>query len=451
MEVENQKKTKGISLRAIGITVSSVTAVIASLLIVSLFLLSSNYRKVNQSTQEYMEWENVASDIQAASDHLTSEVRSFVVTYKKEHMDSYFYEANVSKRRENALDILEENLKDTDVHKYVTTAINNSMELMNDEFYAMRLVSDVKGVDYSSYEEIVNVEIKPEDAAKSDEAKLSLAIDMVFGTEYKHTKGIITTNISKAVSTLDLWMKDDVLKSSKNLKTILILQQALIALHVALLIGVFVVVRVFITKPLRYAVSALQNDEHLPQTGAKEFLYITDIYNNMYDQNKDIKKHLIYEAEHDKLTKLYNRTGYDSIYKRLDLENTVYILIDGDNFKEINDKYGHSIGDKVLIRLAKVLNKYFGHEVHSYIFRIGGDEFSVLIEHYDGNDDKLIEKLNAMKQELSEKSGEIPAIFLSIGIAHGKHADTTDTLFRKADKALYEVKKHGRNGIRVSK
>lgn len=97
------------------------------------------------------------------------------------------------------------------------------------------------------------------------------------------------------------------------------------------------------------------------------------------------------------------------------------------------------------------MNKYFGNEVHSYIFRIGGDEFSVLIEHYDGNDDKLIEKLNAMKQELSEKSGEIPAIFLSIGIAHGKHADTTDTLFRKADKALYEVKKHGRNGIRVSK
>ena len=205
-------------------------------------------------------------------------------------------------------------------------------------------------------------------------------------------------------------------------------------------------------KPLKSAFLSIESDEQVSPHGVKEFVYVAESYNKTHTLNKNIKERLVYEAEHDKLTHLYNRTGYDSIYKRIQLENAVYILIDGDNFKEINDKYGHSVGDKVLVRMAKVLNKYFGDDVDSYIFRLGGDEFSILIENYTAlNDDALLKKLNDLNSELAKNNGEIPGITLSIGVAHGKSADTTDTLFKKADKALYTTKKNGRNGIAINK
>ena len=58
------------------------------------------------------------------------------------------------------------------------------------------------------------------------------------------------------------------------------------------------------------------------------------------------------------------------------LNQTVYILLDADSFKDINDEFGHEVGDKVLIRIAATLEKYF-KEDNSYAFRLGGDEFSV--------------------------------------------------------------------------
>ena len=218
MKKEKKLQVKGLSLKTIGILVSSFTIVISSLLIVSLYLLSNKYQAVNTSTQEYMRWENVATDVQSASDYLTSEVRSFVIINEKEHMDNYFEESHVAKRREHALEILKENLEGTNIYTYVTTATNESMDLMNQEYYAMRLVGDVKGINYSMYPEIVAVEITPEDSALSNEQKLQKSIDLVFGKKYEDKKKIISLNISRAVSTLDDWMKDDVLRASESLK-----------------------------------------------------------------------------------------------------------------------------------------------------------------------------------------------------------------------------------------
>ena len=446
------KAVKGISIKTIGIFISAISAVISGFLIASLFLLSSNYRKVNNYTQAYMQWENVASDIQSASDYLTSEVRSFVVTGKKEHMDHYFYESNVSRRRDIALNELKEHLHGTSVESYVVTAYNESMDLMNQEFYAMRLVSDVRSVDYSTHREIIDVVISDADLALSDEEKLAKASNLVFGEGYHRKKEIITSNVQNAVESLDKMMQDDVNNASKKLKRTMIIQQAFIAVNVIFLISfVFILIFVFL-KPLQQTVIHLENDEEQDEKGVKELAYVSKTYNKTYSQNKNIKERLIYEAEHDKLTRLYNRTGYDTIYKRADLSNTVYILIDADNFKQINDEYGHAMGDKVLVRVAKTLNKYFGDDVDANIFRIGGDEFTVLIENFNPkNFDALHAKLRKMNEEISQKSGEIPGISLSIGVAYGKGADTTDTLFRKADKALYYVKKHGRHDVSITK
>jgi len=444
-------KSKGISLRTVGLLISTVTVIISAALISSIYLLSGKYNDVNNSTQNYMAWKSVATDIQLASDYLTDQVRSFVVVGKKKYMDGYFEESKVTKRREKALEVLEKNLQGTDVISYVTNAIQESMDLMKDEYYAMRLVSDVEGVDYSGYQEIKDVVITPEDLALNDDQKLIRSIDIVYGEQYNTIKDKIYTNINKATSTLDTMMEQNVINSSKDLRVILIVQQAMILLNIVFLVGLLFIMYFNVIKPANDAVKALKDDSEMHLNKIKEFSYLADTYNEIHMQNKHVKERLIYEAEHDKLTGLFNRTGYDSIYRRINLDKTIYILIDCDKFKDINDQYGHSVGDKVLIKVADTLNKHFGQDENSYIFRIGGDEFSIIIEKAENRaTEDIVETFNIINNELGLKEGDIPGISVSVGIARGKGADTTDTLFRKADKALYRVKKQGRHDVSVA-
>ena len=449
---------KGISLKGIIITIASFAFAISALLTASLFYISNRYRAMNDYTKKYMEWENVAGDIQAASDYLTDQVRSYVVVGKKEYMDNYFTEAKVTKRRQNALTVLEKNLgTHSDIYKFVETATNESMNLMDLEYYAMRLVADVKGTDYSSYDEIDKVKITEEDKALSSEEKLQRASNIVYGEattiyaqrNYTESKNIIISNIKLAVDSLDSLMQESLVKTSNQLKNALILQEVLIVTNIVFLAGLVYVLLMYFVKPARKAVTALEKDEGVTIKGIKEFNFIANIYNQVHEQNKNVKEELIYEAEHDKLTGLYNRTGYVSIYTKLELSKVIYILLDVDNFKQINDIYGHTVGDRVLIRLAKTINRYFSDE-NCYVFRIGGDEFTIIVKEQESiSMDKLVKKLHDLEEEISKQEGDIPGSTLSIGVAHGKNMDTTDSLFKKADKALYKVKRHGRHDIAV--
>ena len=450
-KVKEKSAVKGVSLKGIGIAIASFAFVISALLTTSLFILSNKYRDVTTSTQNYMEWKSVAGDIQLASDYLTNQVRSYVVVGKKKYMDNYFEEAEVSKRRDNALEIFSENVKDTEAYTYIENAINESMDLMNLEYYAMRLVADVKGTDYSAYQKIIDVQISSEDAALDDEGKLRRAVEIVYSDTYNDKKDTISFDITHAVTSLDTLMEKDVLKASDDLRVILAFQQILIGTNVVFLVGIVFILILYFVRPANKAVKALEEDREVEIKGVKEFNFIAVTYNRIRSQNQNVKERLLYEAEHDKLTGLYNRTGYDTIYRRMNLNQIIYSLIDIDNFKEINDKYGHIIGDKVLIRIAKTLDKYFGKDDHAYIFRIGGDEFSLIVEECATlKIDELVAKLKKLSADLAKPEKDIPGVTLSIGIAHGKGADTTDTLFKKADKALYQVKKHGRHDILIS-
>lgn len=448
--MKEKRRGRGVSLNVIGTIIASFVVVISTSLIIALNVLSSQYEDVTSSTQNYVAWKNVANDIQIASDYLTDRVRSYVVLGEKKYMDNYFEESDVSKRREKALDIIKEHLENTEVYSYVSTAIDESMDLMNLEYKAMRLVADVKGTDYSKYTKIAEVDVSSY-ASLSDQEKLRASIDIVYGDEYIQKKDTISYNINHAVTSLDTMMEDRVIKSSLSLKNLLILQQALIGANIIFLFITLGTLFFLIVRPASKAVDALENNEEIDVYGVKELNYIAEAYNRVYEQNINVQEKLVYEAEHDKLTGLYNRTGYDAIYRRMSLDLVVYILIDADNFKDINDKYGHIVGDKVLIRIAHTIQKYFSDDVGSYIFRIGGDEFAIVIENFGPKiTDNLIDKLKKMSMELEKEAKDVPAVTLSIGVAHGRSADTSDTLFKKADKALYRVKRNGRHDIAVS-
>lgn len=157
-------------------------------------------------------------------------------------------------------------------------------------------------------------------------------------------------------------------------------------------------------------------------------------------------------AENDNLTGLSNRYYFDkslrSAISRAERHRTRLALffIDLDDFKNINDNYGHDVGDELLKNIAKILQSMMrsGDDV----CRLGGDEFAILLHQFDGKQDlvnlaeRILEKLR-MPQKIIRQDLSISA---SIGIAiYPDSASDTSDLLKAADLAMYSAKKKGKN------
>lgn len=165
-----------------------------------------------------------------------------------------------------------------------------------------------------------------------------------------------------------------------------------------------------------------------------------------------VRKKLEYESSHDPLTSLYNRRSYENVIdselarsKRYNSSMSL-ILIDIDYFKNVNDKYGHKRGDKVLITIAKLILESI-RETDS-VFRVGGEEFAIISpETKTELAFILAEKLrNRVENYSFEPCNKVT---ISLGIAEFYQDVTKDELYNHADQALYHAKNKGRNCTEV--
>ena len=121
---------------------------------------------------------------------------------------------------------------------------------------------------------------------------------------------------------------------------------------------------------------------------------------------------------------------------------------DVDKFKEVNDHYGHAVGDIVLSTLGQTLRNYFRE--NDIIGRIGGDEFAIIMVEMTSDLKYTIEeKIEAVNETLSKEVDGVPAVSLSVGVAFSDRDNAEDDIFKDADKALYYIKEHGRHGCKI--
>ncbi len=173
----------------------------------------------------------------------------------------------------------------------------------------------------------------------------------------------------------------------------------------------------------------------------------------------DITKHkekiveLSIKAEQDQLTGLYNKVTTEYLIneilkmRRFNDDRHALMIIDIDNFKNINDKLGHQYGDNVLTELAEALKPMFRSD--DVIGRIGGDEFFVFMKNYNSVNklkDKAQEICRVFDKTYTQDDVSV-CISASVGIALcPEHGTNFDILYKSADSALYAEKEKGKNG-----
>ncbi len=157
-------------------------------------------------------------------------------------------------------------------------------------------------------------------------------------------------------------------------------------------------------------------------------------------------------AKMDSLTGVLSRTAFEEAMKReIDRarrygEKFSVILFDLDNFKAINDNYGHIFGDKVLKRVAETVKTSLRST--DIMARWGGEEFVILLPGTDGREALIVaEKLRRSVQNLG--LGTKMRITASFGVAEVRDGDDEVRLMLKADKALYSAKRNGKNRVEV--
>ena len=143
--MEEKTKTKhGISLRTMYLWLIIITVIVFILTMISVYLLTTTFFSLSDTTQEHINMEKAAHELMDASDYLTENVQRFTVDGDKRLMTEYFIEAFETNRREEAIEKMSAGSKTKDALDQLQEAMDASVELMKQEYYAMRLVIEVK-------------------------------------------------------------------------------------------------------------------------------------------------------------------------------------------------------------------------------------------------------------------------------------------------------------------
>ena len=193
-----------------------------------------------------------------------------------------------------------------------------------------------------------------------------------------------------------------------------------------------------------------QNELGLLITHVKTLLEQLGISLNYYREAQDKLTEL---ANTDGMTGLLNRRAFQEIYDDLfarEKDTLCMILLDIDHFKQINDRFGHDIGDHVIIGIANILQSEL--QDGEYLARIGGEEFVILIE--DCPLSHALERAEDCRALVRATDFNLPCkdpyhVTISLGVSHQYLKDSkSGDLFKRSDLALYQAKQQGRNQVK---
>lgn len=440
------RRKKGLRARRLNILLFVITLMMSSILIYSNSLLKNQYRLLQSAEDNYKSSMNYSRQLQSASDNLTMSVWHFVETADVGYINAYFEEID-SKKREKAL----EELNVAEEQKApLANAKDISDRLMKLECHIMHLVVSAKGIDESLVRsEVLDYTLSVWELSLTPEQKLDKARELAFGTVYSGMKKNIDKEIDEFSNMALTSEQETVFRYIEEVDMRIKRQQVLIVLLIIVVASVVFILNMQIVVVLQKFVKRITMGRALEEEGVNELRYLAEIYNEMMAKRLLQEKELQHKAETDALTGIMNRGQFEesvrSTMSRGDVRKMAFMIIDVDKFKEINDKYGHDAGDRVLRLVASVLADEFGRD--GFIGRLGGDEFAIFFESIvleaSGSIGESIRRINL---RLVKERSDVIMPSVSAGLAFGREKDDFLSLYKRADEALYHMKESGRGG-----
>lgn len=448
---QKQQSIHGIKIQHFNFIMMGLTCIIYIILLSITIKIYKIHDASSSSTQNYILCEQLAEQLRQGSDYLTEQVRLYAETGELRYAEAYFEEANVTRRRDLALEKFMEINVDKSLESELSKALTFSNELMEIEYYSMRLTSEAYNLPDSTLpEKLRQTTLSPEDAALSAAQKEEKGRSLVFDNTYREYKEKIYNHLDILVTSVlsqnELLMNDDASLLSVTLSK----QRVMITLLFIMNLTMFSFIICMIIRPLKIYISNIQQEKLFDIIGSYEFKYLALTYNSIYEINAANKAKLRYSSEHDKLTGIYNRTVFENSTKLLKDAPIplALIIIDIDRFKNINDTYGHGTGDAVIRKVGQLLQRSF--RVDDTVIRYGGDEFIIIMTGIKKDNCNIIaNKATKINELLSNPDDGLPPITLSFGIAFSE-SGYNEELFSNADKALYHAKNEGRSAYRFA-
>ena len=436
------KQSKGVSLKTINYLLVIVAVFISGMMLYVTFELSDSFYGLTVSSDNNIKLGKATHELMNASDHLTEKVQRFTATGEMRFLNEYFEEAFVSRRREAAIAKMSQDESCIPALKKLKNAMHYSLELMNLDYYAMRLVIEAQG--YTEYPELLkSVKLSDKDQALTNEEKMRLATKLVLSDDYYKMKNNIRINMRASLYELEQLANATNKSALGSLHSDMLLDRSAIIIQTLLVFSMVWLTSHLGLNPILDAVKHIRSSRLIPDIGASEIKYLAGVYNKMYELYKANLERLSFKASHDELTDAYNLSGYDLLLSSVDTNSTYMLVFHIDDFKELNDKYGHETGNKVLIKLTKILQNNFLSD--GYVCRIEGAKFAVLkINSIQLQNDQIASRIKKITKELGKKEDGLPTVSVSVGVAHGLNASNAKDLFEKANKAMYQAKQKGK-------
>lgn len=441
----NTDATHGISIRVVG----GIVTVIAVLLSFFAFTLASQVGSMQESLtnaeKQYVKCSEAINDLQKASDYLTTQARSFVVTGRREFLDAYMNELEVADRRGKAVEVLRASFSaDDEAAKDLEQALAASDALAQTEFVAMKIAAEQHGVkDLPKKVQDANVNLYKREGDNRDAQEV--ATNLVLNETYDEAKREIRAKVEESSTGLLTALENELDHSEATVQSLLFQLRISVALLLCAIMVLVLTLFMYVLKPLGQYVARIKKKEPLKADGAYELHYLANAYNVMYEDNAKRIEQLRAFAERDPLTGISNRSGYDN-FLATHTRNIVLLLMDIDNFGDYNAVYGHETGDAVLIRLAKALGEAFRST--DFPCRIESDTFAVIMTNVSMDvRDVIVSKVELVNTMLAEDSDELPLVTLSVGAAFSTEGMTDKEIYRAANDALMDAKKSESNSI----
>ena len=450
-------ENKDIVIKGKGIKVNILSGIFIAIgvitMIASIFSIKKLYDKFDEmmTSYQFVEMEReAASSFDEASDYLTDQARQFVISGNIENAENYFKEKDESKRREAAIEVIE----NSRILQLESNLLNNAMELSENlvtkELHAMKLVAIAKGIDVNKLpEEVTSYDLPEEELSLDDIEQQNLAIQLLYNDDYEDAKDRINWDVDSAI----LLIKDEsgaqYRENESDLIMILNIATLLIFIMFILVMLIFIFNTLLVVRPAEKFVELLDKKEKLPEIGGYEFRKFASRYNDIYRSNKKNRELLREQGEVDELTGTLKVGTLELVRHNLSQskEPLGIMMVDIDNFRSIKEANGYDMADKVVAKVASLFTASF--KSSDYIIRTSQDEFEIfLLRMQQVDSEMLLDRINEINHKLQDTNDGVVAATVSVGVSFSEEGYTVEAE-RNADMALNSVKENGRGTCKI--